>query len=79
MSIEIIVADIIEGLEKVEDKSIDLIFIDPPYNLGKKYANNIDDSWKSESEYINWVYSLYINFRFCLIFLKQYLTMNKPN
>ncbi|WP_302542671.1 adenine-specific DNA-methyltransferase [uncultured Clostridium sp.] len=57
MSIEIIVADIIEGLEKVEDKSIDLIFIDPPYNLGKKYANNIDDSWKSESEYINWVYS----------------------
>lgn len=57
MSIEIIVADIIEGLSRVEDDSIDLIFIDPPYNLGKKYANGIDDSWKSESEYIGWVYS----------------------
>lgn len=57
MSIEIIVADIIEGLKKVKDDSIDLIFIDPPYNLGKKYADNIEDSWNSEKEYIDWVYS----------------------
>lgn len=57
MSIEIIVADIIEGLNKVKNDSIDLIFIDPPYNLGKKYADNIEDSWNSEKEYIDWVYS----------------------
>ena len=57
MSLEVIVADIIEGLKKVQDDSIDLIFIDPPYNLGKKYADNIDDSWNSEKEYIDWVYS----------------------
>lgn len=57
MSIEIIISDIVEGLNKVKDNSIDLIFIDPPYNLGKKYANDIDDSWESEKEYIDWLYS----------------------
>lgn len=56
MSIKIITADIIEGLNKIKDNSIDLIFIDPPYNLGKKYANNIEDSWNSDDEYIKWVY-----------------------
>lgn len=55
MSIEIIEADIIEGLSQIEDSSIDLIFIDPPYNLGKKYANNIEDSWNTEDKYMEWL------------------------
>lgn len=56
MSTKIITADIIDGLNKIKDNSVDLIFIDPPYNLGKKYANNIDDSWNTEDEYMQWVY-----------------------
>lgn len=57
MSINIINADINEGLNEIEDESIDLLFIDPPYNLGKKYADDIDDFWRSEEEYINWLFS----------------------
>ncbi|AIY82511.1 DNA adenine methyltransferase YhdJ [Clostridium baratii str. Sullivan] len=57
MSSKIIVEDVIKGLEEIEEKSIDLIFIDPPYNLGKKYADNINDSWNSEKEYFEWVYT----------------------
>lgn len=47
--------DILEGLKKVKNNSIDLIFIDPPYNLGKKY-NGTTDNWNSEKEYLNWSY-----------------------
>lgn len=56
MSMKIIKADILDGINKIIDKSVDLIFIDPPYNLGKKYENNIIDCWKSDEEYIKWVY-----------------------
>lgn len=57
MSIKIIENDIIQALDDIENNSINLIFIDPPYNLGKKYANNIKDSWDTEDEYLKWVYS----------------------
>ena len=33
---KIICADVFEGLSQIEDESVDLIFIDPPYNIGKK-------------------------------------------
>lgn len=56
MSLKIIVSDVIEALKQIDDNSVDLIFIDPPYNLGKKYADNIDDNWESEEEYFKWVY-----------------------
>lgn len=39
----------------IHSESIDLIFIDPPYNIGKKFAN-FHDKWDSEEEYINWSY-----------------------
>lgn len=51
----IINKDIFLGLEEIEDGSVDLIFIDPPYNLKKKYANEISDKWNSDEEYIEWV------------------------
>ena len=35
------------------DASIDLIFADPPFNIGKKYASNINDALQDE-DYLNW-------------------------
>ncbi|MFN5891191.1 MAG: DNA methyltransferase, partial [Dolichospermum sp.] len=39
----------------IPSESIDLIFVDPPYNIGKKFAN-FHDKWDSEEEYVNWSY-----------------------
>ena len=47
--------DSLKILKNIEDKSIDLIFADPPYNLGKDFGNN-SDSWKDRKEYLNWCY-----------------------
>lgn len=52
---KIICADVFEGLSKVPDNSVDLIFIDPPYNIGKKFDSTID-KWCSDEEYLNWCY-----------------------
>lgn len=40
-------------VEAVADASIDLIFADPPYNIGKKFAN-FKDKWPSEEAYAQW-------------------------
>lgn len=53
---KIINKDILDGLNEVPQASIDLIFIDPPYNLKKQYADNITDSWSNESEYLKWLF-----------------------
>jgi site-specific DNA-methyltransferase (adenine-specific) len=45
--------DCIDLMKTIEDDSIDLIFADPPFNLNKIYASNIDDNLK-ESQYLNW-------------------------
>lgn len=45
--------DSLELLKKIKDKTIDLIFIDPPYNLGKDFGNN-KDSWATTNDYIEW-------------------------
>ncbi len=48
--------DAVEILQKnVENKSIDLIFVDPPYNIGKNF-NGRKDKWKSDVDYLNWCY-----------------------
>ena len=39
----------------VPDKSVDLIFADPPYNIGKNF-NGRKDKWKSDEAYLNWCY-----------------------
>lgn len=46
--------DILLGIDKIEDNSIDLILTDPPYCLGKDYGNDSDK--KSAEEYLNWTY-----------------------
>ena len=52
----IIFNDCIATLKSIKDKSVNLIFADPPYNLGKDFGND-SDSWENKNEYLNWCYS----------------------
>lgn len=47
--------DALSILTQIPDGSIDLIFADPPYNIGKDFAGH-KDKWKSETDYLNWCY-----------------------
>lgn len=47
--------DALQVLSKIPDESIDLIFVDPPYNIGKDFAGR-KDKWKTDEEYLNWCY-----------------------
>lgn len=48
------VLQVLKGL--ILDNSIDLIFIDPPYNIGKDF-NGRKDKWITDESYLNWCYS----------------------
>lgn len=48
--------DCIEILKGLSEKSIDLIFADAPYNIGKDFGND-SDKWSDYKEYINWCYT----------------------
>lgn len=41
--------------EKIADYSIDLVFADPPYNIGKNFSG-FPDKWESEEAYAEWCY-----------------------
>lgn len=56
---------------EIMSESVDLIFIDPPYNIGKKFAN-FYDKWPSEEEYLNWSYKWLDE---CIRVLKPHGTM----
>lgn len=47
--------DCLEVLKTLPDSSVDLIFADPPYNIGKTFGN-FKDKWKSEEKYAEWCY-----------------------
>jgi len=49
---KIILNDAVEELKKLPDESCDVIIIDPPYNIGKDFGNNIDH--RELSEYVRW-------------------------
>ncbi len=52
----VIWGDVLEALRGfVPDGSVDLIFADPPYNIGKNF-NGRRDRWKSEEDYLSWCY-----------------------
>ena len=40
----IVCTDALSGLKKLKDNSIDIAFVDPPYNVGKKYGAGINDN-----------------------------------
>mgnify|MGYP002854278797 CR=1 FL=1 len=53
---KIIHGDALQVLEsEVEDNSVDLIFADPPYNIGKNFAGKLD-KWDSDEHYLEWCY-----------------------
>lgn len=52
---KIIFGDAIEALAAIPDESVDLIFADPPYNIGKDF-NGLKDKWESDEEYLKWCY-----------------------
>ena len=44
--------DAIKGLKEIKSESVDIVLVDPPYNIGKDFGNN---KYKKEiSEYISW-------------------------
>lgn len=45
--------DAVATLKALPRESVDLIFADPPYNIGKKYADFVD-KWPSDEDYIEW-------------------------
>lgn len=46
-------ADCIKLLSFMKDECVDLIFADPPFNLGKIYGSGYSDRY-SKSEFIEW-------------------------
>mgnify|MGYP001573080159 CR=1 FL=1 len=47
--------DVLNGLNKLPDNSIDLVFADPPYNIGKKFGEGKENGDKmAKEEYIEW-------------------------
>lgn len=48
-----ILGDSLSVLKKMKDKSVQLIFADAPYNIGKDFGNN-SDKWESVHAYIGW-------------------------
>jgi len=52
---KIIHGDALEALEQIPDNSVDLIFADPPYNIGKNFSGH-KDKWATEDDYLDWCY-----------------------
>lgn len=52
----IIHGDALQALKTdVKDNSVDLIFADPPYNIGKNFAGCLD-KWDTDEHYLEWCY-----------------------
>lgn len=47
--------DCIKVLKTLPDNCVDMVFADPPFNLGKAYDPGVDDSLTT-SNYLNWTY-----------------------
>lgn len=63
-----ILGDSLEVLKTIKDKTIDLIFADPPYGIGKDFGND-SDIFKSKQEYFEW----------CKIWIDECMRILKDN
>ena len=45
----LIKGDALKVLKALPDNSVDLIFVDPPYNIGKNF-NGYKDKWESDEK-----------------------------
>ena len=64
----IILGDSISALKAMESNSVDLVFADPPYNLGKDFGVG-SDCWDSADDYIQW----------CKEWILECMRVLKPN
>ena len=49
---KLLLGDCIKNLEKIDDESVDMVFVDPPYNLSKEYLGYSDNL--SYDGYFEW-------------------------
>ncbi|MCG2723839.1 adenine-specific DNA-methyltransferase [archaeon] len=47
--------DALKILRTIPDNSVNLIFVDPPYNIGKNF-NGYKDKWENDEKYMSWCY-----------------------
>ena len=47
--------DCLDVLAQIPKESVNLVFADPPYNIGKKFGD-FQDSWPSDTAYADWCY-----------------------
>lgn len=66
-----IFGDSLEVLKNIKSESVDLVFADPPYGIGKDFGVT-DDTWGSVDEYLEWC-TVWINE--CMRVLKRDGTM----
>lgn len=53
---KIIHGDALQALQTlVPDESVDLVFADPPYNIGKNFNGHVE-KWDTEDAYLDWCY-----------------------
>ena len=64
---KIILGDALAELKKLPDESCDVVVVDPPYNIGKDFGNNIDK--RELSEYVAW----------CKEWINECIRTMKPN
>lgn len=51
----ILLGDCIESMNALEESSVDLVFADPPYNIGFGYDGHYEDD-KTDEQYLDWTY-----------------------
>jgi site-specific DNA-methyltransferase (adenine-specific) len=49
----VILGDTLDELDRIPNGCVDLIFADPPYNIGKNF-NGSKDKWESAERYLEW-------------------------
>ncbi len=64
----VILGDSLKVMKSMTTESVDLIFADPPYNIGKNFGNN-KDKWEDVDSYIEW----------CKEWLDDCIRVLKPN
>lgn len=60
--------DAINVLKSIESETVDLVFADPPYNIGKKYKG-VTNVWPDDQSYIEW----------CKIWIEECIRILKPS
>lgn len=48
----------LEFLSKIESNKAGIVFLDPPFNIGKDYGNGKHADKRPKEEYLNWLYDL---------------------